>query len=887
MKRLYHRYPDLLLASLLIFLSLLPLIICLAKGRTLILDDAENLAEWWPYRTFVNQALKEGFLPLWCPGLLAGFPFLAWSHSSALSPAGIIYFLLPFDKAAVMSLTLHLLIYNLGLYYLLRGLKIRPFPALLAVIQTGFGFFLLIEQDHFLPRLLTLSWVPLGYALLYRLLLLPRIRYLLGFMAICLFEVLGGQLEFFGRSMVLAVLVIMLYGLFFRPVPRLALSRLALFAGAVTGVALLTLVQILPTFELIAFSTRRTSLPLDFFMRGGGAITVNEGFRLFLFNPLILASVLFAFVLVRKDLQVLLLVVIFALCFAVSTNALGCLRLVHLIPVLNRFHWHGYTMVIGTIFLAVLAGKAMDQLISEASSAQGFLFLLLALALSWAASKDVFLALNGLAVAIIFIMAAFHYLAQRKQRRIGASLNSAILALVTGAFYLSCLTQLRLGGAEFMKHDPIYVKSVQSLPVGLRSLNLTNLPYHHSLSIPYQAGIFYHTQSFDFFSSVIPLWTYDFLNLIKPFWRLEDFRLHGSMSRFDMFKHGNFIQFENLKFLNLLNLGLIATDHENLRFSQDYHLIYLTGENDCSPAPCLIRDAATSPYRRPDLVLPANGAWRHPIFVKKGDRLQFQIGRERGTAAMIFTLLARRPPDTKEFLIFQQEITADERRFQKHALDLSLWAGQTLELQFWVRASQPEGKVSSSGLWLDPVVYHQEFVFEKLAESGDVGLYLNRQVLPRAFILHHIRIIPEREARLKYMASGEFDPARMAVLEKPPDILPSPPPPGAGEGVQISDYQPNRVTLLTRVSAPAILVMSDTYFPGWRAFDRGQEIKLLRVNHAFRGLALSPGTHYVEMVYEPRSFSLGLWTSLATSLAMIVISRPWKILRSKNRKPSR
>jgi len=886
MKRLYHRHPDLLLASLLFFLSFLPLIICLATGRTLVLDGEENLAEWWPYRIFVNQALKERFLPLWCPGLLAGFPFLAWSHSSALSPAGVIYFLLPFDKAAVMSLTLHLLIYNLGLYYLLRGLKIRPFPALLAVIQTGFGFFLLIEQRHFLPNLLTLSLVPLGYALLYRLLLLPRIRYLLGFMAICLFEVLGGQLEFFGRIMVLAVLVIMLYGLFLRPVPRLALSRLALFTGAVTGVTLLILVQILPTFELIAFSTRSTKLPLDFFMQQ--SIKVNKDFLHFLFfNPLILASVLFAFVLVRKDLQVLLLLVIFALCFAVSTNTLGCLRLVHLIPVLNRFHWHGYTMVIGIVFLAVLAGKAMDHLISEASSAQGFLFLLLALALSWAASKDVFLALNGLAVAIISIMAAFHYFAQRKQRRIGASLNSVILALTTGAFYLSCLTQLRLGGAEFMKHDPIYVKSVQSLPVGLRSLNLTNPNYHHSLSIPYQAGIYYHTQSFDFFMSVIPRWTYDFLNLIKPFWRLEDFRLHRSMPGFDMFKRGHFIQFENLKFLNLLNLGLIATDHENLKFSQDYHPIYYTGKNDCSPAPCLIRDAATSPYRRPNLVLPANGAWRHTIFVKKGDRLQFQIGREKGTAAMIFTLLARRPPDPKEFLIFQKEIPADERRFQKHSLDLSIWAGQTLELQFGVRASQPEGKVSSSGLWLDPAVYHQEFVFEKLAESGDVSLYRNRQVLPRAFLLHQIRIIPEREARLKFMASGEFDPARMAVLEKPPIILPSPPPPGAGEGVQISDYQPNRVSILSRVSAPAILFISDTYFPGWRAFDRGQEITLLRVNHAFRGLALSPGTHYVEMVYQPRSFRLGLWTSLATSLAMIVISKPWKILRSKNRKPSR
>ena len=43
----------------------------------------------------------------------------------------------------------------------------------------------------------------------------------------------------------------------------------------------------------------------------------------------------------------------------------------------------------------------------------------------------------------------------------------------------------------------------------------------------------------------------------------------------------------------------------------------------------------------------------------------------------------------------------------------------------------------------------------------------------------------------------------------------------------------------------------------------------LRVNHAFRGLALPPGNHLVRMVFHPFSFRIGLWCSLASLLVQI------------------
>jgi uncharacterized membrane protein YfhO len=77
---------------------------------------------------------------------------------------------------------------------------------------------------------------------------------------------------------------------------------------------------------------------------------------------------------------------------------------------------------------------------------------------------------------------------------------------------------------------------------------------------------------------------------------------------------------------------------------------------------------------------------------------------------------------------------------------------------------------------------------------------------------------------------------------------------------------PNRVTVDATVGAPGLLVLADTWFPGWQATVDGEPAELLRANHAFRAILIEAGEHTVEMAYRPLSALVGGAISLAALL---------------------
>ncbi|HET7343700.1 MAG TPA: YfhO family protein, partial [Methylomirabilota bacterium] len=76
--------------------------------------------------------------------------------------------------------------------------------------------------------------------------------------------------------------------------------------------------------------------------------------------------------------------------------------------------------------------------------------------------------------------------------------------------------------------------------------------------------------------------------------------------------------------------------------------------------------------------------------------------------------------------------------------------------------------------------------------------------------------------------------------------------------------------------APAVLVLTDTWFPGWRARVDGRPATLWRADHAFRAVAVPAGRHEVELRYQPRSVLIGALVSAlaaALTLALLVAGR--------------
>ena len=129
--------------------------------------------------------------------------------------------------------------------------------------------------------------------------------------------------------------------------------------------------------------------------------------------------------------------------------------------------------------------------------------------------------------------------------------------------------------------------------------------------------------------------------------------------------------------------------------------------------------------------------------------------------------------------------------------------------------------------------------------------------LPRAYVVGQFHLATSPRAGLSYMARG-FPMRGEVVLEEAPTASIGP-----GGAAEIVRYEDEEVAVALTDSAGGILVLSDTYYPGWRAFVDGVERPILRANHVFRAVEVPAGTREVIFSYEPDSFRYGLLVSVA------------------------
>ncbi len=86
-------------------------------------------------------------------------------------------------------------------------------------------------------------------------------------------------------------------------------------------------------------------------------------------------------------------------------------------------------------------------------------------------------------------------------------------------------------------------------------------------------------------------------------------------------------------------------------------------------------------------------------------------------------------------------------------------------------------------------------------------------------------------------------------------------------------------------TAAGYLVLTDTFYPGWKAFIDGAPSPILRANYLMRAVPLAAGPHTVTFVYDPLSFRLGAGLSLG-ALGCVVVYVGAR-LRRRSRKPGR
>jgi uncharacterized membrane protein YfhO len=150
-----------------------------------------------------------------------------------------------------------------------------------------------------------------------------------------------------------------------------------------------------------------------------------------------------------------------------------------------------------------------------------------------------------------------------------------------------------------------------------------------------------------------------------------------------------------------------------------------------------------------------------------------------------------------------------------------------------------------------------------------VAVYENRDVLPRAFLVHRARVVEDARV-LTFMRGVEFDPRREVVLSSGQNFEAS----AAGvedDRVRVVLYQPTRVEIETDAGAAGYLLLADAWYPGWRARVDGVETPIERADCIFRAVYLSPGAHRVEFEYQPESFRVGTIISLVSLFVLVIV----------------
>lgn len=182
-----------------------------------------------------------------------------------------------------------------------------------------------------------------------------------------------------------------------------------------------------------------------------------------------------------------------------------------------------------------------------------------------------------------------------------------------------------------------------------------------------------------------------------------------------------------------------------------------------------------------------------------------------------------------------------------------------------------------------PRIDSKEFKLVKVigADSGDMKglegektlkIYENQNFLPRFFVAYKYRVIKRPDEYVKRFLDKDFSPGAEALLEEEPSPYKTDNT-GKGENhydIKVIEYGNHSITLKVKTERPGILVSSEGYYPGWKAYVDGAERKILKADYILRALPIGGGEHVVRFVYSPSSFCIGAYVSGSTLLVLLV-----------------
>lgn len=160
--------------------------------------------------------------------------------------------------------------------------------------------------------------------------------------------------------------------------------------------------------------------------------------------------------------------------------------------------------------------------------------------------------------------------------------------------------------------------------------------------------------------------------------------------------------------------------------------------------------------------------------------------------------------------------------------------------------------------------------------THSIDLYENPNALPRVYFAKRAVFANTLEEAVKIIISDDFVPGESIIVENPKLSSEY-----ATQGnIQIAQSKEgNIVTNVSNAADGAILVCTQTFYPGWRAKIDGHDANVFPVNIKHIGVQVPIGNHRIEFLYQPDSFTYGALVS-AVALGITVVLMAFGFFRS-------
>jgi hypothetical protein len=142
------------------------------------------------------------------------------------------------------------------------------------------------------------------------------------------------------------------------------------------------------------------------------------------------------------------------------------------------------------------------------------------------------------------------------------------------------------------------------------------------------------------------------------------------------------------------------------------------------------------------------------------------------------------------------------------------------------------------------------------AGSSGYKVYRRADAFPRAWSVHQLVRVRDRAAGNATLATAWRNKAYL--VEQPPPVEAC----GGTDRVELVEHAGGRLAIRADMACSAMVVLSDTFYPGWRAWVDRQPVSLFEVNGAMRGVLVPRGSHVITMRYRPVSVIAGAGLSI-------------------------